>query len=314
MKEIGGYQDFEQYHGLMLHENGIKLNCGRSCLAYLIEAKKITKIWLPYFICDSVINLCRKLSVNIVFYHVGLDFKPVNVIAEGDAWVYLVNYYGQLTIEDIQFYKKRLKNIIVDNAQAYFDKPVNGIDTLYTCRKFFGVADGAVLFTDKRLEQKLQQDESFQRMLFLMGRYERTASEFYSLMLENNHRFAGEPVMRMSRLTENLLHSIDYELIKGIRTNNYRYLASKLSQINQLKLKDAEGAFAYPLMIPDAVSMRKLLIEHKVYVPTLWPNVLQQVDKDTTDYKLVQNVLPIPCDQRYGLEEMDFIVELITKC
>ena len=32
MKEIGGYIEFEKYEGKMLHEDGILLNCGRSCL------------------------------------------------------------------------------------------------------------------------------------------------------------------------------------------------------------------------------------------------------------------------------------------
>lgn len=29
MREIGGYIEFEHFHGLMLHEDGIKLDCGR---------------------------------------------------------------------------------------------------------------------------------------------------------------------------------------------------------------------------------------------------------------------------------------------
>lgn len=43
MKEIGGYIELDTYTGSMLHEDGIKLNCGRNALAYLIKAKKNSK-------------------------------------------------------------------------------------------------------------------------------------------------------------------------------------------------------------------------------------------------------------------------------
>ena len=310
-REIGGYQDFEEYHGIMLHDDGIKLNCGRNCLAYLIEARNIKRICLPYYICDSVINLCRKYDLDITFFHIGQDFKPEIIHLEPDRWLYLVNYYGQLSEEDILQLKKQYHNIIVDNAQAYYDKPVKSIDTLYTCRKFFGVPDGAILYTNRRIERPLDRDESYTHMAFLMGRYERTASEFYKSMVENNHRFIEEPIKWMSKLTENILHSIDYEKVLEIRNANYMYLSENLEKRNLLKLKQPAGAFAYPLMVENAEKIREKLIKNKVYVPTLWPNVLVQTENNTTEYKLASNVLPLPCDQRYGIEEMKYIVSQV---
>ena len=43
MKEYGGYIEFETFHGKMLHENAVALNCGRNALAYLCKAKKLKK-------------------------------------------------------------------------------------------------------------------------------------------------------------------------------------------------------------------------------------------------------------------------------
>lgn len=40
MKEYGGYIEFEIFHGKMLHENAVALNCGRNALAYLCKTKK----------------------------------------------------------------------------------------------------------------------------------------------------------------------------------------------------------------------------------------------------------------------------------
>lgn len=38
--------------------------------------------------------------------------------------------------------------IILDNTQSFFQKPISGIDTIYSCRKYFGVPDGAYLSTN----------------------------------------------------------------------------------------------------------------------------------------------------------------------
>ena len=177
MREIGGYIELETFRGRMLHEEATKLNCGRNALAYLCEAKKIEKLYLPYFLCSSVLDVCEKLGVPFEFYHVDETFMPQFPQKLGEnEWLYIVNYYGQLSNETLKRWKDQYGRIIVDNAQSYFQLPVEGVDTLYTCRKFFGVADGAFLYTDVRLERELQQDESFERMHFLLGRYERSAN------------------------------------------------------------------------------------------------------------------------------------------
>ena len=64
MKEIGGYIELDTYTGAMLHEKAIALNCGRGALEYLCEAKMIRKLYLPYFLCDSVPNLCKKKLIS----------------------------------------------------------------------------------------------------------------------------------------------------------------------------------------------------------------------------------------------------------
>ena len=59
MKEIGGYLEMERFGGTMLHEGAIALNCGRNCLGYLIQAKKISKIAVPFFMCDCIFETCK---------------------------------------------------------------------------------------------------------------------------------------------------------------------------------------------------------------------------------------------------------------
>lgn len=312
MKEIGGYIELERNYLPMLHEGAIALNCGSSCLAYLIRARGIRTLRIPYFLCDCVEETCRKEGTEVHFYRIREDFTPAEDFCLKDGeWLYLVNFYGQLTEQQIRELAQRYGRVIVDNAQAYFDMPIEGVDTLYTCRKFFGVPDGAFLYTDTMLQEELPRDESFERMHFLLGRFEQSASNFYEEYAANNDALSYEPIKAMSRLTDNLLRGIDYDRVKRVRTENYRYLSKRLSSVNLLQLRDVEGAFAYPLLLKKGSEIRKALIRQKIYIPTLWPNVPRD---GSLEDNYAQNILPLPCDQRYGEEEMEMIVKAVLQC
>lgn len=313
MKEIGGYIEFEEYHLPMLHQDAIGLNCGRNCLAYLIRAKGIKKIALPYFLCHTVKDVCFSYHVQVKFYHVDNYFLPLNLSIDKDEWLYLVNYYGQISTDKIKSISQIYKNLIVDYTQAYFAKPLEGIDSIYSCRKFFGVADGAFLYTDKILNESIDYDESYKRMFFILGRYERTAQEFYEYSVNNNEMFSEEPIKRMSKLTRNLLHGIDYERVKHKRTQNYEYLSKRLKGINQLELHEVGGAFSYPCMVNNAADIRKNMIKKGIYIPVLWGNVLEEAEKDSWDYRLADSILSLPCDQRYGNDEMEIICSTLLE-
>ena len=267
MKEYGGYIELETFKGNMLHENVVALNCGRAALEYICEAKQIRKLYLPYFLCSSISNLCEKIKVQYEYYKIDNNFKPIfDKKLDENEWLYVVNYYGQLSNDYIGRLKQKYNHIIVDNAQSYFQMPVDGVDTIYTCRKYFGVADGAFLYTDVKLNRQLPQDESFERMHFLLGRYERSANEFYKEYVANNQLFASEPIKKMSRLTNNLLHVIDYEEVAKRRQENFDYLDKELGNINELKLNSVYGAFMYPLLIENGFAIRKCLQYIYIYI------------------------------------------------
>jgi len=313
LREIGGYLELDKYSLPMLHEGALALNSGRGCLSYLLEQRGIKKIALPFFNCDVVQHACEKAGVRIRHYHVGSDFIPEDMVLDGDEWLYLINYYGQLSQDCLHNFAEKYPRLIIDNAQAYFAHPIAGVDTIYTCRKFIGVPDGAFLYTNAPTRE-LEQDQSHSRMDFVLGRFERSSTEFYSRSAENNDLFSNIPVMRMSRLTDNLLRAIDYEHVKTVRTANCALLHQLLGDINQLSVKPPEGAFAYPLMLENGAEIRKKLIEKRIFVPTLWPNVLSELPKGSLEYRLAEDILPLPCDQRYGADEMRYITEVLQSC
>ncbi len=309
MKEYGGYIEFESFRGAEYHENALALNSGRHCVEYLIRAKDIQKLYLPYFLCDSVAALCRKLGTAVEHYRISPSFEPLfdQTLGEGE-WLYVVNYYGQLSEERLRALKQKHGRVIADYAQDFFRKPLEGVDTCYTCRKFFGVADGGYLYTDARLAAPLPPSYSYDKMTFLMGRFERTAEEFYAENVANNRRFAAEPLGAMSALTQNLMRGVDYERVRQTRTENFAFLHERLEAQNRLSLRVPAGAYMYPLYVENGAALRKVLQAKKIYIPTLWSSVLELCRAGDMEYELAQNILPLPVDQRYGPEDMQAIL------
>lgn len=311
MREIGGFIELSQFRGAILHGEGIALNCARNCLAYLIEAKKIKKIVIPKFLCNSVSDVCKKYDVKIRYYSINTDFLPHNLTIDDDEWLYLVNYYGQIDNLKITYIHRKYVRMIVDNVQAYFQEPMEKIDTLYSCRKYLGVPDGAFLFTDSYIDRQLDTDKSYDRMLHLMGRYEGVASDFYDRYIKNEDMFSNLPLLKMSKLTDNLLRVLDYDNIKCIRERNYTFLYSKLQNINKLKLSIPVGAFMYPLYIDNGYEIRKEMQKKGIYIPTLWNDVYDVCGESEVEYDMAKNILPLPCDQRYDLDDMRIIIDVI---
>lgn len=313
MKEIGGYLELDNYTGNMLHDNALKLNSCRNALAYLIINYKIKSILLPSFLCDSVIDTCNAYKVKIIFYSVDKNFKPIDIKYKKNDYLYLVNYYGQLSDSYKKEIVKKYKNVIIDNTHDYYAKPIrNAIGNLYSCRKFFGVSDGGILYTKKTSGyDKLENDKSYERLKHILGRYENEASSFYCDYVANEELLDNLKPMKMSRLTENLLKAIDYKEVLKKRNNNFNFLYDKLKMVNEIKVKKVKGAYAYPLYLNNAEKIRKKLISNKVYVPILWPNVIKDSDDNSLEYKLANNILPLPCDQRYSLNDMKTICDII---
>lgn len=313
-EEIGGYMEMEAFYGKEYHNEAIRLNSGRHCLEYILRARRIKKIYLPYFLCASVRKICEKCEVEYFLYHIDKNFNPLIDSVGPDSYVYIVNYYGQKNKEDILKLKEKYKNIIVDNAQHFFEKPAGNVDTIYTCRKYFGVADGGYLYTNYKLDSSLETDVSFERMDFVMGRYEKDASTFYKKASENNKVFENEDMKNMSKLTQNLLKGIDYDFVVKRRTANFTFLHDSFKELNKLDLIIPDGAFMYPLYIEDGMKIKKLLASEKIYIPTLWPDVFEVCEENSLEYDLAENILPLPVDQRYGKKEMKKVVEAIQKC
>ncbi|CRL65442.1 hypothetical protein [Proteus vulgaris] len=316
-KEIGGYFELESLVNKPWYENNIRLNSGRSALLLLIKIYNIKKLLLPYFLCNSVKEYLHKniSNIKINYYYIDSNFLPIIEEVE-NSFLYIVNYYGFISNKTIVKYKNKYKNIIVDNTQAFFQPPISNVPTLYSCRKYFGIPDGAYLFCNKAISNSFNDTKIKDVLIPLIGRGEECASNYYKQHINCEEKIANIPIQSMSKFSENILGAIDYEKIIIKRNTNFSYLHKNLSHINSLEiLKNTipDAPFCYPLLIKNSDNLKKHLIKNKIYIPTLWPNVLEECDKSSIEYNYTKNILPIPCDQRYDINDMNIIINMIAK-
>ena len=318
MKEIGGYLELERIGGREYYPGLLKYNLGRTAAADFLKKAGAKKIWLPYFLCASVTDTLKKYGFELYFYHIDKEFVPVRDeyphYLRSDEWLYLNNAYGQLSNEIITDFKDRIENVLVDNTHAFFQEPVYGVDTYYSVRKYFGVSDGAYLYTKKNIALPEETDLSNGRYSHILGRFEESASAHYQEMLNTAHGYENEKPKKMSLLTKELLGAVDYEAAASSRSKNFAVLHELLGTKNRfakyLKVPE-KGPFVYPMLVDDGIKIRKLLAAEKIFVPTYWSNLIDECEKDTVEYDYARNMLALPVDQRYGEEEMRRVAEAV---
>lgn len=316
-KAIGGYFSLELPYNNNgeYHRDAIRLNSGRYCLEYVLRVKKYTKVYLPYYMCDAVLQPINKLGLDYQFYHIDKYFHIAEVLhPKRNEVILYCNYFGLMDEYVKVVAEKYAPNIIIDNTQAFFSQPLPEIDTFYTCRKFFGVADGAYLYTDKEADFDIPQDYSSSRMLFLLDRLDKSAEEAFSDYHKNEEFLDHDTIKRMSKVTQTIMSSIDYRDVASHRLYNFDYLNDKFGLSNELDIHLEKGSIPmiYPYLVRDE-NLRKKLIDHKIYIPSYWPNVSSWCNSIDIETSFSYLLLPLPVDQRYGIEDMDTIHSVITE-
>lgn len=309
MKSIGGYFELaERGAGTFPHPDGILLNTGRNAFEHILGGiPDVQELLVPYYTCETVLEPIRKLGLRCRRYAIDNRLEIADEIRLSTGQ-YLVanNYFGIKDAYIDRLAQEYADRLIVDSAQAFFTKPISGIPTFYSPRKFVGVCDGGIAYSWKSdASLPYEYDDSSARSEHLFLRKEKGAEAGYGAFLQAEKSLENQPIRRMSAFTEEILRHIDYEGIRERRRENYAFLHLRLGGVNALDLP-AMDSFAcpmvYPCLLPNGAELRKKLIENKVFVAKYWPKVVP-----------FRNLLAIPCDQRMKIIEVDRIARLIEK-
>lgn len=318
MKAIGGYFELAEKDGFFdLPVSGVCLNTARNALEYiLIQLPNVKKVYLPLYTCEAVVEPLTRMGLSHGFYTINekLEIIQEPVLAEGE---YLIanNYFGLKDAYIAKLAKKYGERLIVDNAQALFAPVIPGTHACYSTRKYVGVADGGIATGVSSAEAEgYERDNSQEHDSHLLIRKTNGAEAGFKDYQRNECKLNNQPIRRMSQETLTILSSIDYSKVIARRKENFEYLHKALKNHNEIEIPE-QDTFVCPMVYPFLNSaqndLRAKLILNKVFVARYWPNVLEWASEGEQEMKLADALLPLPIDQRYGVEDMDRIISLI---
>ncbi len=319
MMEVGSFIEMQFPKGLEYYKgdtNIARLNSGRAAIWHALRVLGCEVIWLPYYQCGSVREFLLRKGIEIKYYNIDKKFNPINLDAVEKEAVLLVNYFGIMSTSRMQVLAKQYVNVIIDNSQSFFSKPIEGCMNVYSARKFVGVPDGAYVIGENAnmYVDEYEQCYSSDTSLFLLQRIEYGCEgKTYQTRTINEERIDTEDAKRMSMLTRSILDGTDYNYIFTKRQENFSVASSLFGTINQFNpsLYYDEGCvpMVYPLVVEDDSLLQKLL-DHKHFQGHWWNYLLKEVAKDSFEYWLSRYIIPITIDQRYSKTELRHLREV----
>lgn len=314
---IGGYFELELPGGnSFYHDDALLYQSARGAFRALLKVEQPKRVLVPAFVCDSMLSPLIDEGIEYLWYDLdeSLDVPDSINLNNNDLLLY-VNYYGvcQAQVEHlIERYPP--KQIVLDFSQAFFDPPRHQVlATIYSPRKFFGVPDGGMLITKAEVDSPMDADTgSINRMTHLLKRLYEQPEISYPDYLQAEKSLEDSTPKTMSGLTKRLLESVDYKHAQEKRKENFSYFHSRLGLINEFLVDESrlEAPLCYPL-ITNIKGLRHYLIQNRIFVPTYWQDASERVSRSWNE-KMIEGLLPIPLDQRYGKQDLKRIVTLIS--
>lgn len=272
----------------------LALNCARNCLRYIVEAYNINEIYAPFYTCPVVWNALKKENCKIKFYHIDEKLYPAKSFPK-EAYILYTNYSG-ICSDNVKSLAKEYKNLIIDNAQAYF-MPKYGIASFNSVRKFIPAPDGAFLYIDKKFDMELETE---------------SASNDYDKYSFNNNTvlFDSDNIKTMSDITAEIIDNTDLKAIKEKRLFNFNMFHNELFKTNKLKinLTNEDVPMYYPYLTCNS-SIEAELKRKNIPYEKFWN--LQP--KDTIEGNLQRYLLYLPIDQTQSKETILKIINIIQK-
>lgn len=295
---VGGYFEFElpRGHG-EYHAGALRYQSARAAFHALLCFGRPTAVWLPWYLCDSMLEAPALAGIPIKRYRLDSLLRPLDAEPGPSDWLLYVNYFGVCIANVVQTLARfGAERVVIDNSHAFFESPSDCLANIYSPRKFFGVPDGGYLFTSLGLTAPQDVDkDSVERCLHLLQRLDQGPEAGYPQYLAAESSLAGCEPRRMSALTQALLECIPYEAIRASRRRNFQRLHSHLAGSNRFPLNPAvpEAPLCYPYL-PAKPGLRQIFHQRRIYLPQYWP----EVKHPEFEARLAEDTLFLPCDQR----------------
>ena len=329
IREIGS-EFWTQYHKGKpdKSDNEAYLLSGRTALRFIIddisEMRKIRKVLMPSYCCESMIRPFADFGITVQFYQVNRDHFDYPYHNDADV-IFLIDFFGYINPQNAEIAraeKQAGKIIIYDSThkidgnvcvQKYADYSFCSYRKWFYCNFAKAVKHNGTFNNDAILK-------SNDRYVDVRNKAACLKKEYISGLTSNKETFLSD-----FAAAEQLLDS-DYAGYSGEpagsdineiilkRRENAAYLISRLKMLPEIRLwreniETADVPLFVPVLIDPSVrnDLRSALTKENIYCPIHWP----KSEYHNECNELYDMELSLVCDQRYDIEDMERIFRVI---
>jgi dTDP-4-amino-4,6-dideoxygalactose transaminase len=312
-------------------DGAVLLASGRAAVRLLCEELRPPAVWLPSYLCPILLTAVQDIAA-VRFYPQAADLRS----CRGD-WldrieprelVVLVDYFGfPCDSEVAAAARNRGAWVVEDACQALLSTHLCRYAdfVIYSPRKFVGVPDGGILTfrNGNRLPARTLPPAPGEWWLTafsacrLRDEFERQGAESREWFGLYQMSEACTPceAYGMSTLTQAILtHAVDYPRVTAARRRNYQQLCTALGDLAVFPELDLQTVpLGFPIRVSRREAVRQALFEQQVFPPIHWPLRGTVPDEFADSHRLAEEILTLPCDQRYDLETMDRMAAIVRR-
>lgn len=317
-------------------------NSGRAAIEalflYLKNNGRVSRVWVPSFVCSSVYEAIRRAGVEVAFYAVGDDLgKQHNALSDirfaaGDC-VYIIQYFDLVLNSEIATLVdscRRRGVVVVEDVTLSIMRALSetfgfGDYIIGSIRKWLPVPDGGFIasrFSLPSMGKSAASNDYSQNYLIaqmMKSEFLKDSSldknKYLYLVKESMAAlFSDYEIRDVSLLTKGMLGTFDCKKIVERRLSNQRLLSKLLDDLPQVRLLSengpAEAALGLFLRVEHRDELFSYLVKSEVYCNIHWrENEAALGDKGALS--LSRSCITVPTDQRYGEEDMSRISEVM---
>ena len=309
------------------------LATARSAFALLQRTIKPHRVWLPSYLCGAIIPAFDEPKVEIRFYAIDehlhiFEEEWLAQVQHGDMVVF-IDYFGfKLWDEWGKSARVRGAWVVEDACQALLNDRFSehAHYVVFSPRKFVGVPDGGVLLAQGDAQLTANSlppvpsewwidalTASIRRAEFDWGTGDEERSWFKIFQkIEPTGPLAPTA---MSELTAYILkHVINWDEVSHRRRENYRQLANALVEFALFpQLPSGIVPLGFPVRLANRDDVRSVFFSQQIYPSIHWPISGVVPESFTGSHRLAEQILTIPCDQRYDQAAIDRLVNELHK-
>lgn len=303
----------------------------RSALRVLARELSPDQIWIPSFLCPTLVTALRSETAVIRYYDVGDGFAAVDStwqkqVRRGDLLLF-IDYFG------FPFFRSSVDEaisrgcvVIEDASQALLSEGLGeeAHFLVFSPRKFVGVPDGGIL---KALGETAFAPPPFDpppedwwrdalHASSLRAEFDRSGGnrDWYPVSQSAESRQPLGP-FPMSGLTRTLLEcAFDYRDIAERRVANYRLLLDELGDLALFKhLPERVVPLGFPIRTSNRDEVRDSLFAEEIFPAVHWPIVNVVPSEFESSHRLATEILTLPSDHRCDSADLRRMAALVRK-